>query len=439
VYHELDPTSDKEEWTWTDPGLEPRKSCLYDWHAEHTKSIVPFAGWRMPVWYTKISEEHTAVRTTAGLFDVSHMGVFGIKGTDAERFLDLVTTFYVPLLRPGDASYSHLLGPDGIPIDDIFIYRLAEDDFIVVVNAANAEKDWDWLTAVAERRVVIDSKRPWVEIDARDFRLMDLKAPKNGRDQRVDISIQGPRSLEILLDCIVDEALAMAVRGLERSKLVIGPVAGVSCVISRTGYTGEEFGFELYVHPDDALQLWETLLKAGEPMDLRPCGLGARDSTRTEAGFPLYGHELAGDHGLTPLEAGYPQFVRLHKPFFIGRGPQTAQEEAWKSSIIRFRMARRGIPVVKPGSPVTARHGKVVGHVTSNATMGDGSQVGLAYVQRRYAEEGTRLNVFVPPRGKGPEPKRVHELQVGDGVPHPEEAVVLSRFMMPGEDEGEGE
>jgi glycine hydroxymethyltransferase len=439
VYDKLAPVSDKEEWRWEDPGLEPRRSCLYDWHERHTKTIVPFAGWLMPVWYTKISEEHAAVRNTAGLFDVSHMGVFAVRGPDAERFLDVVSTFYVPLLGAGDASYSYLLGPDGVPLDDIFIYRLAEDDFMVVVNAANAEKDWDWLQAVKDRRVVIDSDRPWVEIDARDFELLDLKDPRNGRDQRVDISIQGPASRDILIECVVDEQLARAIRMLDRNKLVMGPVAGVNAVISRTGYTGEEFGYEIYVHPDEAMQLWETLLKAGEPHGIQPTGLGARDSTRTEAGFPLYGHELAGDLDLCPLDAGYPQFVRMHKPFFIGRSGQLARDRARDMSVVRFRMLKRGIPVVKPGSPVTNRRGQVVGHVTSCATIEDGSQVGLAYVKDRYKEEGTSVHVFVPPRGKGKDLKRIPDLKVGDQMPVPDEAVVMTRFMMPGERDAKAE
>jgi glycine cleavage system T protein len=434
VYEELNPEADKEPWAWRDPGLEPRKSCLYDWHKEHTKTIVPFAGWLMPVWYSKISEEHAAVRTTAGLFDVSHMGVFEVRGPDAERFLDLVTTYYIPLLRPGEASYAYLLGPNGVPIDDIFVYRLAEDDFMVVVNAVNAEKDWDWLKAVIERRVIIDERRPWVEIDCRDFELRDLKHPKQGGDQRVDISLQGPRSLDILQECIVDEAMSESLRALERSKLIVGPVAGVSTIVSRTGYTGEEFGYELYVHPDDAPQLWETLLKAGKPHGLIPTGLGARDSTRTEAGFPLYGHELAGDHDLCPLNAGYPQFVRMHKPFFIGRDGQLERDKRRQTSVVRFRMLRKGIPVVKPGSPVTNRQGLVIGFVTSCASIADGSQIGLAIVQDRYREEGTKFHVFVPPRGKGPEPKEVLDLRMGDKIPLSEEAVILTRFMVPGED-----
>jgi glycine hydroxymethyltransferase len=439
IYELLGPASDKEQWAWRDPGIEPRRSCLYDWHVEQTKTIVPFAGWLMPVWYTKISEEHAAIRKRAGLFDVSHMGVFQVRGPDAERFLDLTTSFYIPLLKPGDASYSYLLGPGGIPIDDIFIYRLETEDFMVVVNAANAEKDWDWLNAVKDRRVVIDNDRPWVEIDATDLELRDLKDPKSGRDRRVDLSLQGPRSLDVLMECIVDDRMVKALKGLQRNKLMKGPVAGVSTIISRTGYTGEEMGFELYVHPDEAPQLWETILRAGEPMGLVPCGLGARDSTRTEAGFPLYGHELEGDYDITPLEAGYPTFVRLHKPFFIGRGPQVGRDAGWDMSVLRFKMLRRGIPVVKPSSPVTNRQGKVVGHVTSCVTLPDGSQVGMAYVQRRYCEEDTRLHVFVHPRGKGHEPKHVPDLKVGDKMHLPEEAVVLSRFMVPGEEETGGE
>jgi glycine hydroxymethyltransferase len=193
------------------------------------------------------------------------------------------------------------------------------------------------------------------------------------------------------------------------------------------------------VHPDEAIQLWETILKAGKGYGIRPTGLGARDSTRTEAGFPLYGHELAGGLDLCPLDAGYPQFVRMHKPFFIGRGGQIARDKVRSMGIVRFRMLRKGIPMVKPGSPVTNRRGQVVGHVTSCVTIEDGSQIGMAYVQDRYREEDTRLHVFVPPRGRGHEPKRIPELKVGDRMHIADEAVVLTRFMMPGERDGEEE
>jgi glycine cleavage system T protein len=436
----LRPESDKGTWEWVDPGLEPRKSCLYDWHADHTKNIVPFAGWLMPVWYTKISEEHAAVRETAGLFDVSHMGVLEVRGEGAERFLDIVTTGYLNTVKPGEATYAYLLDPKGVPVDDIFIYRRAEDNFMIVVNAANAEKDLDWLLAVASKAVVIDEERPWVEIDCDSFEVRNLKDPKAGRDQRIDIALQGPRSLEILMEVMVDEQLKERVRKLQRNTLVHGAAAGVDVIISRTGYTGAEVGFELYVHPEDALQLWESLMKAGEPFGIMPAGLGARDSTRTEAGYPLYGHELAGDYSIGPFEAGYPQFVRTHHPFFIGRAPYLEREEMSGMRIARFKMVKRGIPVVRHDSPVANRQGHVVGYVTSCVTVADGSQVGLAYVKARSAEEGTRLGVFVPPRGKVSEPKHVHHLELGDRVPMAEEAEVLARFMAPTVDlEREGE
>jgi glycine cleavage system T protein len=427
----LKPESDKRTWKWVDPGLEPRKTCLYEWHKEHTKTIVPFAGWLMPVWYTKISEEHEACRKTAVLFDVSHMGTLEFRGDGAERFLDLITAPFVPRLHPGESSYGYLLGPDAVPIDDIWIYRRAKDNFMVVVNASNAEKDIDWINAVASKQVVIDSRRPWVEIDCDAFEVRYLKDPRVGRDQRVDISFQGPKSLPTLLECIQDEGLARKVKALKRAAFVQGAVAGVDVIISRTGYTGEAVGFELYVHPSDALQLWESLLRAGRPHGVVPAGLGARDSTRTEAGYPLYGHELAGGFGIGPIEAGYPQFVRFHKPFFIGRTPLLEKDQRRTMRIARFRMLKRGIPVVKPGSPVANRQGQIVGFVSSCASLPDGRQVGMAYMEDRYTETGTRIGVLVPPRGKEPAPKEVAALKLGDRVPMAEEAVVLMRFRDP--------
>ncbi len=426
----LRPESDKRTWQWTDPGLEPRKTCLYEWHKAHTKTIVPFAGWLMPVWYSKISEEHAACREAAVLFDVSHMGVLEVRGDGAERFLDLVTTPYVPKLRPGESSYGILIGPDGAPLDDIWVYRRAADLFMVVVNAANAEKDWAWLNAVASKQYVIDPARPWVEIDCDSFELRNLKDARSGRDQRVDLSLQGPRSMDVLLECVQDDALVHRVRSLRRADHVQGAVAGVDVIISRTGYTGEAVGFELYVHPADAPQLWESLLKVGAPMGLVPAGLGARDSTRTEAGYPLYGHELAGDHGIGPIECGYPQFVRLHKPFFVGRGPVVEKDRRRTMRIARFRMTKRGIPVVKPGSPVANRQGQVVGYVTSCASIPDGRQVGQALLEDRFTEPGTMLGVLVPPRGREV-PKSVADLKLGDRITWAEEAQVLMRFRDP--------
>ena len=426
----LRPESDKKRWAWRDPGLEPRKTCLYEWHKEHTKTIVPFAGWLMPVWYTKISEEHQACRTAGVLFDVSHMGVFEVRGEGAERFLDLVTTPFVPKLHPGESSYGILLGPDGGAIDDLWIYKRAQDTFMVVVNAANAEKDWDWLQAVISKQHVIDATRPWVEIDCDAFELRDLKDPKAGRDQRVDISIQGPVSTKVMLECIQDAQLAKRLRALKRTNLCQGAVAGVDVVIARTGYTGEPVGYELFVHPSDALQLWESLLKAGGPHGLIVAGLGARDSTRTEAGYPLYGHELAGERGINPIQAGYPQFVRFHKPFFVGRSPTLESDFKRTMRLARFRMVKRGIPVVKPGSPVANRQGVVVGHVSSCASLPDGRQVGQALLEDRYTEPGTPLGVLVPPRGKD-EPKAVSALRLGDRITLAEEAVILTRFRDP--------
>ena len=408
---------------------EPRPSALYDEHRKLTvsRNLIPFAGWSMPVWYTGIAEEHRAVRDTAGLFDVTHMGVLEVRGEHAARFLDLVTTNYVPPLRPGQAQYSYVLAPDASALDDILVYCLAPDQFMLVVNAANAEKVKAWLDAVNARAVAIDYDDPGKEVDV-SVVVRDLKAPSSGPDRRVDLSLQGPQSLAILLTAMPDEARRAALRRLKRSEFMRANVGGIDAIVSRTGYTGEEFGYELYVHPDEAPEVWQLLLKAGDPYGLKPAGLGARDSTRTEAGFPLYGHELAGDFDVTPSEAGYGSFVKLHKPFFVGRKAYLRREAGRAMEVVRFGLSARGVRMTKTGDPVVSKRGEVIGYVTSAVAV-DGQQLGMAYVDRRYTQEGTPIGVLPLPRerGRAVEPPK-NELKLGDRVPVPEEATVLSRF-----------
>jgi glycine hydroxymethyltransferase len=420
-----------KEFTWSSAEAAPRSSCLYEEHLQHAskQNIVPFAGWLMPVVFSSIAEEHAAVRQTAALFDVSHMGVFEIAGPGVCRLLDIVSTEYVPALRPGQGKYGYILDPNGNAIDDIFLFCRAPEKYMLVANAANADHVFAWINAVNNGEYIIDRARPDVTPDARAT-IRDLKDPAVGADMRVDLALQGPASLAILRDVIEDARLYHAVARLHRSDLVEGTVQGMPVLISRTGYTGQETGYELYVHPDDARKWWHLLQEKGAPHGLKITGLGARDSARTEAGLPLFGHELGGPHLITPTEAGYASFVKLHKPFFIGRDPYLARLEKSTHHIIRFQMTQERIPVVRPGSPLVDARGVFVGTVTSCAVVA-GRQIGMAYVERRISEPGTLLAAFIlPPEGRAlPVEKSKNTLATGDRVTLPYPAEVLPRFM----------
>jgi glycine hydroxymethyltransferase len=207
-------------------------------------------------------------------------------------------------------------------------------------------------------------------------------------------------------------------------------LAGVNVIVSRTGYTGEEIGFECYLHPKDAPMLWNAILEKGEDLGVKPVALGARDTTRTEAGFPLYGQELAGPHDITPKEAGYGAFVKFHKPFFIGRKPYIEKVKERDMEIVRFKMAAKGVKMVKPNDPVVSAKGEHIGYVTSSVVV-EGFQVGLAYVNQKYTEVGTKIGIFsLPRKGKPPEEKPKDEMGIGDKTMLHEEAEIIDRFLL---------
>jgi len=376
----------------------------------------------MPVWYTSVSEEHRAVREAAGLFDVAHMGVFEIAGPHATAFLDTVCSNYVAWLEDGQSCYGYLLDPDGEVIDDVMVYRRRADLYLMVVNAANEEKDWDWLNAVNERRVVIDRERPWVQVEALAI-LRNLKDPASGERQKRDLALQGPASLPTLQALTDDPELKAALARVRRTDLIECELAGIPLVVARTGYTGEEWGYELFVHPDDASRLWEAILEAGKPLGVKPAGLAARDSTRTEAGLPLYGHELAGSFGISPVEAGFPGYVKYHKPFFIGRDALLAREEGRTREVIRFRINEKGVRRPHTGDPVVNRKGQQIGHVTSCSIDVEGYLLGLAIVEKRYNVPDTPIAIF-PLGGKPLDEALLRDKRVA----LPVEATVLTRF-----------
>ncbi|NUM34631.1 MAG: glycine cleavage system aminomethyltransferase GcvT [Candidatus Brocadiae bacterium] len=409
---------------------EPRKTCLSEEHKKLTsRALVPFAGWMMPILYTSILDEHKAVRETAGLFDVSHMGVIEFSGEGSSRFLDLVSTNYVTRMRPGQSQYSYLLDPSGKVIDDIMIYCRALDRFMVVINASNAEKDYNWLKAVLNREAIISKEYPYLECDVKPA-LRDLKDVQFGKDCKVDIALQGPKSLQILNELLDENTRKQAqLHKMQKATFIEIKIQGMDVIVSRSGYTGEEWGFELYLHPQDAPCLWNLLLEKGKKHGIAPTGLGARDSTRTEAGFPLYGHELAGEWDITPKEAGYGSFVKYHKPFFIGKQALLQKDESSKNTIVRFSLEETGIRAVRPGAIVLNKRGQFIGSVTSCAFVGN-IQVGMAYIDKRYAQVGNKLGIFIVNPGQKAKHKIINDLQQGDSFPMHESATIISRFPM---------
>jgi glycine hydroxymethyltransferase len=413
-------------WTETDDG-ELKTTRLHETHKALGARMVPFGGYDMPVWYSSVSEEHAAVRQTAGLFDVSHMGVFDVRGPHAADVLNVVTSNDVATLEVGESHYSYFLLPDGSVVDDLMVYRRGEEDFMLVVNASNNDKDWAWLNAVNEGRVMIDASRPWARVQ-HPAEVRNLRDLRHGADCRVDIALQGPRSADILMALAgSDAALARRIKALPWAGVMLATVGGFDLVISRTGYTGERVAYELFIHPDRAVDLWNALLKAGEPFGLKPCGLASRDSTRTEAGLPLYGHELAGAHGLNPADAGFGSYVKLWKPFFIGREAFIAHEAGRDRVVVRFRMNDKGVRRPETGDPVLDKRGKIVGAVTSCAIDSEGYLLGQAVVPLALSEPGTPLAVYQTGGGQRPI-KGADSMAIGGKLPIPDGATVLTRF-----------
>jgi glycine hydroxymethyltransferase len=294
------------------------------------------------------------------------------------------------------------------------------------VNASNDDKDWAWLNAVKDGEVLIDNQRPWGRAFGRKALLRNLRDPQSGADMRVDLALQGPRSRDILLALGVDEETRKRVMGLKRTELCDAVVGGFDLIVSRTGYTGEKMAFELFVHPDRADEFFNALLTAGEPFGLKPIGLGARDSLRTEAGLPLYGHEMGGPLNNGVAEGGFGSYVKTYKPWFVGREAFLAREMQRKGEVVRFRFPEKGVRMAHQGDPVMDKRGKVIGQVTSCAVDADGLLTGQAFVDLKYNEEGTPLYIYqsAPDKaGKAPA-----ELSLGDKTILPTQAVVLSRF-----------
>ena len=422
------------KWEEKESGL--RRTPIYEVHKQAGAKIIPFAGWEMPVWYTSVIEEHLAVRQAAGLFDVAHMGVYQAEGRDAAVFLDSVVGNDIESLQVGESLYTHFLDMEANVIDDLLVYRRGLEKYLVVVNASNDDKDWAWLNAVKDGKVCIDTARPWAYAFGRNVTLRNLRDPKEGADMRVDIALQGPRAREVLLALGCDPETRRRITALARTQLCEAVVGDFDLVVSRTGYTGEKMAFELFVHPERSAEFFSALLKVGEPFGLKPCGLGARDSLRTEAGLPLYGHEMglgsghsAGKDPTTDLgvaEGGFGTYVKTFKPWFIGRSAFLAREKKRKGVVVRFRFNEKGIRMAHKNDPVLDKRGRVIGWVTSCAVDSDGFLTGLAFLEQKSTEEGTPLFIFQGAPAQVA--KAPFELAPGDRTTLPNAATVVSRF-----------
>lgn len=419
-------TDTPPKFEWQEKEGELRRTPMYATHQDLGAKLIPFAGWEMPVWYTSVVEEHLAVRQAAGLFDVAHMGVYQVEGPDAAVFLDSVVGNDVGGLEVGESLYTHFLDPNADVIDDLLVYRRGLEKFLVVVNASNDEKDWAWLNGVKNGKVQVDHERPWVRAFGRNAILRNLRDPREGKDMRVDIALQGPRSRDILLALGVDDENHRKIMGLKRTQLCDAKVGDFDLIVSRTGYTGERMAFELFVHPDRADAFFKALLKVGETFGLKPCGLGARDSLRTEAGLPLYGHEMGGELNYGVGEAGFGSYVKVYKPWFIGRRAYLDREAGRQGEVVRFRFNEKGVRMAHLGDPVVDRKGKVIGRVTSCAIDREGFLTGQAFVDHKYTETGSPIFIYQGAPKKAD--KAPAELEQGDRVILPTLATVISRF-----------
>ncbi|MET7490155.1 glycine cleavage system aminomethyltransferase GcvT [Streptomyces sp. NPDC005538] len=342
---------------------DKRRTALDALHRSLGATMTDFAGWDMPLRYGSERDEHLAVRTKAGLFDLSHMGEITVTGPEAGSLLNYALVGNIASVGVGRARYTMICRADGGILDDLIVYRLAETEFMVVANASNAQIVLDSLVERAEG------------FDA---------VVRDDRDAYALLAVQGPESPAILAS-LTDADLD----GLKYYAGLPGTVAGVPALIARTGYTGED-GFELFVAPGDAEKLWEALTEAGAPAGLIPCGLSCRDTLRLEAGMPLYGHELSTD--LTPFDAGLGRVVKFEKEGdFVGRTALEAAAEraASRPPRVLVGLVAEGRRVPRAGYPVVAE-GQVIGEVTSGAPSPTlGRPIAMAYVDAAHSAPGT--------------------------------------------------
>jgi len=357
-----------------------KRTALYSAHQKLGAKLIDFGGWEMPVQYTSITDEHLAVRQAAGIFDISHMGEVTVSGAGAEPFLNSILTNDIRKLAPGDGQYTLMCNERGGVIDDLYAYKLSDCVFFLIINASRIEPDVAWLQRQAAKF-------------SGELKLTDAS------HQYAAVAVQGPRVREFINVAIPGASISAmrvnAVTGLKKNEIGGFNFEHHCVLVSRTGYTGED-GFEI-VGGDEAIQhLWEKCISIGQPFGLKPAGLGARDTLRTEVCYPLYGHEL--DENTTPIEAGVGFFVSLDKGEFSGR-PVLAEQKTngVKKKLVAFKMTDKSAPP-RPHYPIWA-NGTSVGEVTSGTqspslTLG----IGMGYVPPELAKPETKLEIEI--RGK---------------------------------------
>lgn len=343
-----------------------KKTTLYDAHNKYGGKIIEFAGWLMPVQYEGIIEEHEAVRNNAGLFDVSHMGEVEVKGRDAFKYVQNLVTNDIGLLVDNQVIYTFMCYEDGGIVDDLLVYKFDEDHYYLVINAGNIEKDFEWM---------INNKESY------EVEVVNISSEVS------EVAIQGPKAQEILqnlTDFNLDEIKFFYCK---RDVLI----DGVKCLVSRTGYTGED-GFEIYTENQYIEKIWDSILETGKPYGIKPAGLGCRDTLRFEVALPLYGNEISKD--ITPLEAGLGYFVKLNKESFIGREALIKQKnDGLNRKLVGFELKGRGIP--RHGYSVEF-NGENIGVVTTgyfSPTLK--KNIGLALIDSKYADLGTEIDILI--------------------------------------------
>ena len=342
--------------------MENKRTCLYDKHVALGALISPFGGFDMPIQYSSIIDEHNAVRQACGVFDVSHMGEVRVKGNDAERYVNHIFTNDITNAPIGKIFYGMMCYPNGGTVDDLLVYKMGEKDFFLVINAANIDKDVEWMQQHLEGYEV-------------DF--------EHQSDDYGQIAVQGPEA-----ETVVEEVLGLACKELTFYTVKTIDTAGETVIVSRTGYTGED-GFEIYGSHDFIRQCWDKLIESGR---CKPCGLGCRDTLRFEVGLPLYGDELSAD--ISPVMAGLSMFCKFEKPEFIGRDALLKQKtEGVARRVIGIELEGRAVP--RHGYPVLAE-GRQVGEVTTGYnSISTGKSVCMALVETAHAKLGTPLEIQI--------------------------------------------
>lgn len=351
-------------------------------HRKLGAKLIDFGGWELPVYYSSITDEHLAVRTAAGIFDISHMGEITVSGAAAGAFLNFLLTNDIRKLEPGRGQYTLMCNERGGAIDDLYAYRLSDEVYLLIVNASRTEADAAWLQEHAAR-----------------FPQKERLQLTNASHNYAAVAVQGPRVKDFINQCIPGTACSGTrvgeVTGLEKNRIGAFPFHGGNVLVSRTGYTGED-GFEIVGRDDSIRQLWETVLAHGESFGVKPCGLGARDTLRTEMGYPLYGHEL--NENITPTEAGLGAFVALPKGDFIGR-PTLADQAAngVTRKCVAFKMTGRSAPP-RPNYPIYAGNAHIGQVVSGTQSPSLGIGIGMGYVPPQCANPGTAVEIEI--RGK---------------------------------------